>query len=81
MSSYKQAKQKYIDKHLSKSLKSPERRLNALSGIEERIVNALFEQLDRAAFSARYEQWKGTPLSAAEKSVIKGLYNIKEGKA
>lgn len=85
MNTYLKSKQLYIADHLSKKLLQPERRLNALSAIE-RIIQAnspeilqsdnLFKKFDKNGFLKQYHEWKGKPLSGAEKSVIVGIFKL-----
>ncbi|UII20853.1 hypothetical protein [Fulvivirga ligni] len=85
MKTYSEAKDLYIKDHLRKDLSQPERRINALKAIERSIkINApillqqsnLFQQYDEYSFFIKYEEWKQTALSNAEKSVIRGLFKF-----
>lgn len=85
MKNWKQAKQKYIEDHLSKTLAQTKRRLDALQAIELLIETArpellkdenLFGNIDKPSFLKMYETIKSTVLSSAEMSVINGLYKF-----
>lgn len=85
MNTYSKSKQLYVADHLSKNLAQPKRRLDALSAIESVIQthapelllgNSLFLQFDKNSFFHQYHNWKGKPLSDAEKSVIVGLFKF-----
>jgi len=85
MKNYSDAKKSYIQDHLSKNLKEPERRLNALAAFEKAIQtnspeflddDNLFRKFDKETLSRQYLKWKGKPLSGAEKSVIVGLFKF-----
>lgn len=85
MKNWKQAKQKYIEDHLSKTLAQTKRRLDALKAIELLIETTrpellkdenLFENMDKSTFLKMYEVIKKAELSSAEKSVINGLYKF-----
>jgi hypothetical protein len=85
MKSYTETKEAYLKDHLSKKLKQPQRRIYALKAIESKIKqyqpdflkdDNLFNRMNRDTFSKRYQEWKGSPLSGAEKSVINGLFRF-----
>lgn len=85
MKNWKQAKEKYIEDHLSKTLAQTKRRLDALKAIELLIETNkpeflrdenLFENMDKSSFLKMYEDIKQANLSSAEKSVINGLYKF-----
>ncbi|MFW5872111.1 MAG: hypothetical protein ACOCUT_03305 [bacterium] len=85
MKNYINARNAYLSDHLSKKLEQPNRRINALSAIESSVkknepellsASNLFANHTRQSFSALYENWKGSSLSGAEKSVIKGLFDF-----
>lgn len=85
MKTFKEAKAGYLKDHLSKGLKQPQRRLNALASIEKTIIvndpslmtgSKLFEEYDNHRFQVLYAEWKNKPLSGAEKSVIVGLFKF-----
>jgi len=85
MKTFQQAKKAYVANHLSKYLKQPKRRINALKAIEERIEenspgllesDEIFTQYSKNEFGEMYYQWKGRALSNAEKSVLTGLFKF-----
>ncbi len=87
MFTYQQVRNFYIHDHLSKNLKQPERRLNALNAIESIIKdkspdllnsNHLFKKFNKSSFIEKYSEWKENNLSGAEKSVINGLFKFSE---
>ena len=87
MKSYLEAKNAYIIDHLAKQLVQPQRRISALEAIEAKIRqfqpellkgDNLFKSMDRASFAVKYEKWKGSSLSGAEKSVMKGLFDFSD---
>ncbi len=85
MKNYIDAKNAYLSDHLGKKLEQPNRRINALNAIERFVkknepdlltASKLFTNHTRQTFSMLYEKWKGSSLSGAEKSVIKGLFDF-----
>ncbi|NJO68047.1 MAG: hypothetical protein HC830_01125 [Bacteroidetes bacterium] len=85
MKTYKEIRDEYVRIHLSKSLKTPQRRINALAAIERTIKgidpsllekNKLYLKYNKENFSEQYLKWKRKPLSSAEKSVILGLFTL-----
>ena len=85
MKDWNKAKNAYIKDHLSKPLKAPNIRLNALENIETAIKNdnykllaenEIFIKYTREAMLDYYLKLKGKPLNSAEKSVIQGLYKF-----
>lgn len=85
MKDWKQAKTAYINDHLKKSLVQPGRRLSALNAIEKtfkekfnELLNDenVFQNIGEMYLLKLYECMKGKNLSAAEKSVIAGLYKF-----
>ena len=85
MSNWTITKKRYVNIHDQKDLAQPNRRLNALDAIENTLRKEypellsdqqLFKNLGEDDFIAKYYQAKGKSLSGAEKSVIKGLYNL-----
>ena len=85
MKEYNEVKREYIKDHLKQTLKEPERRLNALAAIEKIIrsnspellqSDNLFRTFSKNQFFTQYLDWKGKPLSGAEKSVIVGLFKF-----
>ena len=85
MKNWKQAKDAYIKDHLSKPLKAPNIRLNALKNIEEAIKHDnhkllvqddVFKKYTKETLLDYYLKLKDKPLNSAEKSVIHGLYKI-----
>lgn len=85
MKNWQQAKEAYVNYHLSKTIEQPERRLNALVAIEK-VFSEQFPELfeDEEVFInikkmyllKLYECLKGTSINGAEKSVINGLYKF-----
>lgn len=82
MKTWKEAKDAYIKDHLSKPLKAPNIRLNALKNIEEAIMHDnhkllvqddVFKKYTKEKLHDYYLKLKGKPLNSAEKSVIHGL--------
>lgn len=85
MKSYNDAKQAYIEDHIRKHLKQPDRRIRALSAIENALRinepdllngNNLFAKFDINTLKTHCEKLKGVPLSSAEISVINGLFKF-----
>jgi hypothetical protein len=85
MKTWNEAKNAYIKVHLSKPLKSPNIRLNALKNIEGFLNeiyktllkdNTIFKKYNEGAILDYYLKLKGKPLNGAEKSVIHGLYKF-----
>jgi len=85
MKTYTEAKRDYVKDHLSKDLKSPTIRLNALTRIEDTIQSKspdllkndnLFTKYDKNSFELQYLNWKSYDLNGAEKSVIVGLFKF-----
>lgn len=85
MNTYNISKQLYIADHLSKDMVQPKRRLNALEAIEKIIhsnspellqSDNLFRSFSKNKFFTQYLDWKGKPISGAEKSVIVGLFKF-----
>lgn len=85
MKNWIETRKLYIKDHLSKPLIQPQRRINALNAIEKAFKeNApdlfkeqnIFNIIPKDGFLMKYKNWKGAPLSNAEKSVINGLYEI-----
>lgn len=85
MNNYNKSKQLYIADHLAKNLEQPKRRLDALKAIEQVLKEndpellkgaGLFEKFDKPGLIKKYETWKGSSLSGAEKSVITGLFKF-----
>ena len=81
MNDWEKMKDAYIKDHLSKDLKQPQRRLNALSAIEKLLKENMTELMSKDRFQALGKEGimqqllklKKSPLSSAEKSVIVGL--------
>jgi len=85
MKTYNDAKKAYVKDHLSKDLRAPQIRLNALERIESTVQkfdkellsgSNLFIKYSKMEFSEKYELWKGYSLNGAEKSVIVGLFKF-----
>ncbi len=85
MKTWNQAKESYIKDHLSKPLKTPNIRLNALKNIEETITHNnykllmqddIFKKFTKETLLDYYLKLKGKPLNSAEQSVIHGLYKF-----
>ncbi|MES2776805.1 MAG: hypothetical protein V4722_21685 [Bacteroidota bacterium] len=85
MKNWSQTAKAYTEDHLSKSLAQPERRLNALSAIENKFKEEfpymlrdenVFRNIQKIYLSKLYECLKGKPLSSAEESVFTGLYKF-----
>ena len=75
----------YIRDRLSRPLKDPERRQNALKAIETMLQNEspnllkdpeAFKKINQDDFKNMYSSRKEKPLRSAEKSVINGLYKF-----
>ena len=82
-------KRLYLDDHLSKGLKRPEIRINALNKIEKLIKGnfpeiienpVLLVSFDKKEFLEKLDECKGSPLNSAEKSVTTGLIKFMMGK-
>ncbi|WP_424492727.1 DUF7255 family protein [Salinimicrobium sp. GXAS 041] len=80
-----QLKDLYKKDHLSKGLKSPQIRLNALMNLENIFLQSFPEIIDEPKSLVQYSKTelkeklsakKGNPLNSAESSVINGLYNF-----
>jgi len=85
MKDWLETKNIYIKEQVSKKLKQPERRLNALTAIEKVFSEefpellkdeGVFRNIKKMYFLKLYECLKGTVLNDAEKSVINGLYKL-----
>lgn len=85
MKNWKQAKEAYLKDHLERAFVQPERRVSALTSIENTFKEKFIEPLkDEKVFSnvskvylmKIYECLKGNELSGAEKSVFNGLYKF-----
>lgn len=85
MKNWKQTKQMYIKDHLTKTIKQPGRRLNALKAIEkvfkEKFHEMLkdenvFQHISKMYLIKLYECLKGRGVNGAEKSVFNGLYKF-----
>lgn len=85
MRNWTQTKKAYIKDHLSKYLRQPERRLNALAAIERKFAEEfpellkdehVFMNIKKMYFLKLCECLKGSLLSNAEKSVVNGLYKF-----
>ena len=87
MKNWKQAKDAYVQDHLSKDLVQPQRRISALRAIESRfqanhpdIINDknVFKNINKESLISLYKKLKGKELNGAEKSVFNGLYKFSE---
>lgn len=85
MKTWIEAKDAYIIDHLSKPLKAPNIRLNALKNIESSLKekdkallegSIIFRKFNESSLLDFYLRLKGKPLNSAEKSVIHGLYKF-----
>jgi len=82
---WKQLRTLYTKDHLSKGLKNPKIRLNALANLESIIQRKMPEiidnpslllEIDKASFKSMVQRFKGSDLNSAESSVINGLYKF-----
>lgn len=82
---WSELKKLYTTDHLSKQLKAPGIRLNALNGIERLLQTAFpsvisnphtLYEIDKNDLKTQLEKIKGSQLNSAESSVINGLYKF-----
>ncbi len=85
MKTWEEAKLAYLKDHLSKPLKKPAIRINALNNIElaikgkhpeHLISDKIFSLFSESSLRDYYQNLKGKHLNSAEKSVIHGLFKF-----
>jgi hypothetical protein len=85
MKTWVEAKNAYVKDPLSKPLKAPNIRLDALKNIEAALKakdkallegSLIFQKHNKSSLLDFYLRLKGKPLNSAEKSVIHGLFKF-----